>query len=657
MQKSYPHHLCIPSLTPQNLERGVLWFKENFPSLKHAERTHSWWRDNLLILEKDMFAKPFELSRKFLDLGYERTSVVQSKGVFAARGGTIEIWSIAHETPIIIEFHGNTITALYPRLPEKELPLSRMLIRGETAEIQKLPEGSFVVHVDHGIGIFRGIHNAHYYTIEYASPAPGRNPDRLLVPIDQKDRLTPYIGFETPRLHRLGGAVWFSTRRKAREEIEKLAKELLRLYAQREQASRPPYAGDPELDAALRATFPYEETSDQQRAEEEIRADFLRTHPMDRVVCGDVGFGKTELAIRAALTVIASGKQVAVLAPTTILAAQHEKTFRERFKNLPVRTAAFSRLTPPSLCSAILRDSARGHIDCLIGTHRLLSRDLVFKNLGLLIIDEEQRFGVTHKEHFKNLRAEIDVLSLSATPIPRTLHLTLSLLRDISVLATPPPERIPIATHVLPYAPKLIGNAIMREYERGGQIYFLHNRIETIGTVKQKLEKLLKKSGGRPEPSIGIIHGRMKEKEIMRVMDDFREKKIHILLATTIIENGLDIASANTLIVDDATRLGLAQAHQLRGRIGRGSAHAYAYFFYRPRHLTKKSSERLEALIAYSELGSGYQLALRDLELRGTGNILGKEQSGTAYTVGLNLYYQMLAEAVENESNKKAVSF
>ncbi len=369
---------------------------------------------------------------------------------------------------------------------------------------------------------------------------------------------------------------------------------------------------------------------------------------MDRVLVGDVGFGKTEIALRAALRAISSGRQVAFLAPTTILTLQHAKTFEERLKDTGIDVRLLSRIVPKKEQKKIIEGIKHGSVDCVIGTHRILSKDISFKNLGLVIIDEEQRFGVKQKEHFKELRAEIDILSLSATPIPRTLSLALAKLRDMSLVETPPPERLPIHTFVLPYSEKLIREAIHKEISRGGQVYVLHNRIETIGHAQESLEKIISKTAGLLRAaSIGIIHGRMDERDLIRTMDRFRKKEINILLATTIIENGLDISSANTLIVDDATRLGLAQAHQLRGRIGRGSKEAFAYFLYRPKHLTARALDRLEALEDYAELGAGYQIALKDLEIRGAGNILGKEQAGAINKVGLNLYCHMLSEAIE----------
>ena len=726
--------LLVVSVTPQNVERDVLWYAENQESIQKARMANPWWREHAFFIEQDLVMKPAELARRLSDFGYERVQTVRSRGLFAVRGGVIEVWPINTAVPYLIEFSGNTIASLTERPPTEETAHAKPRI-SQKSTMENLAPGSFVVHVDHGIGIFRGIskdtksaviqspnpHSRHceesatkqsipldaldcfacarndggksndFFIIEYAPPREGAEPDRLMVPRAQYERLSPYVGFESPRVHRLGGSLWINTKRKVKEETEKLARALLALYAKRSLARRPPRMGDNDLEARLRESFPYSETEDQLRAESEILADMAQEEPMDRVLCGDVGFGKTEVAVRAAMRVIASGAQVAVLAPTTVLAAQHERTFRERFADLPVSVRMISRLASPAEQTHILDEVRSGKIDCIIGTHRLLSRDVAFKNLGMVILDEEQRFGVKQKERLKELRADVDMLSLSATPIPRTMQLTLARLRDISTLDTPPPGRLAIQTLVLPHSTKLIAEAILRERERGGQVYFLHNRIETIGIVKKKLQHMLAKkvkeehtpfvrhseppwaernpvtlqdpssrlvgtlddgmgiqTGKQRPPRIAVMHGRMGEDAIIRTMDEFRAGKIDILLATTIIENGLDISSANTLIVDDATRLGLAQAHQLRGRIGRGTDQAYAYFLYRPKHLTEKAAERLEALQEYADLGAGYQLALRDLEIRGAGNILGREQSGAINKIGLNLYYQMLGEAVED---------
>ncbi len=662
--------LMIASVTPQNLERGVSWFQENAESIKRVIRTNAWWSRHALILEVGQTMKPSECARRLAEFGYERAPFVRGRGIAAVRGGVLEVWPVNEAHPVRIEFIGNSIASLASRESAEEVAGPGSTLRQSIAE---LPEGSFVVHTDHGIGIFRGVqsdtntrmhpndtnnsnsafesfachssHSCRYYVVEYAPPASGREPDRLFVPITQKDRLTPYTGFETPTVHRLGGSVWITTKRKAREQAEKFAQKLLALYAERSGARRDPYPGEDEVIDILKSSFAYQETPDQTRAEQEIRADFERDTPMDRVLCGDVGFGKTEVAVRTAGRAIAAGKQVAVLAPTTLLAAQHSDTFARRFADLPFSVTMLSRLSPPADQKRILADAAEGKIDCLIGTHRLLSRDVQFKNLGLVIIDEEQRFGVKQKEHFQSLRSSVDVLSLSATPIPRTLQFTLAKLRDISTIHTPPPERLPIRTFVLPHSWRTVAHALRQELERGGQAYVLHNRIETLGWIKKRMERATRSFGKKPR--IESIHGRMRDQELVRIMEQFRAKEIDVLIATTIIENGLDIASANTLIVDDATRLGLAQAHQLRGRIGRGREQAYAYFLYAPQRLTDKAAERLEALRAFAELGAGYDIALRDLEIRGAGNILGREQSGAINKVGLNLYYQMLAEAVE----------
>lgn len=637
--------LLIVSLTPQNLERGELWFKEHYESIKKAVKTHAWWRENAFFIEVDLVLSPILFTRRLTDFGYERAGHITGKGVFAIRGGFIELWPVNSEKPYIIEFHGNAISSIVER-PDREEKIKPR--RARSQKIESLPEGSYVVHVDHGVGIFRGTkkQEENFFIVEYAPPAPGRPPDRLLVPVSEKDRLAPYVGFETPRVHRLGGSFWQTTKRKIKEDAEKFARELLQIYAKRDIASRPPYEGDQTLEDEIRETFPFDETEDQLKAEADIARDLAATKPMDRILVGDVGFGKTEIALRAALRVITSGKQVALLAPTTILAMQHARTFGERLRRTAIETRLLARVTPRREEKKILDGLQKGTIDCVIGTHRILSKDVLFKNLGLVIIDEEQRFGVKHKEHFKELRKDIDILSLSATPIPRTLSLALARLRDMSVLETPPPERKPIRTFVLPHSEKIVKEAIRAELARHGQVYFLHNRIETIGRAQEKLEALLARREARA-PRVGVIHGRMDERALIRAMDGFRKKEIDILLATTIIENGLDISSANTLIVDDATRLGLAQAHQLRGRIGRGRDEASAYFLYKPKHLTEKTLDRLEALKEYAELGAGYQIALRDLEIRGAGNILGKEQAGAINKVGLNLYCHMLSEAIE----------
>ncbi|MFY9462775.1 MAG: DEAD/DEAH box helicase, partial [Candidatus Sungiibacteriota bacterium] len=451
--------LLIAGVTPQNLERGVLWFSEHEGAVKKARAANPWWHDNTLLIEQDLEIKPSFAARRIAELGYERGQRASAPGMFAVQGSIIQIWPINKAKPFLIEFTGNVVSHIKKRTEAEEKTIT---LKPPPETVEGLRIGSFVVHVDHGIGIYRGLtqhttrinadadirvnlridqRESAYFVVEYAPPAPGREPDKLFVPVTQKDRLTPYVGFETPRIHRLGGTVWQTTKRKVHEDALKLARELLELYAKREQVRRPPHPGDTALEQELRDTFPYQETPDQLTAEQDIIKDLSGTRPMDRILCGDVGFGKTEIALRAVLHVIASEKQVVLLSPTTILAAQHEKTLRERFAGLPVAVVMLSRLTPKKDEKKIIEDTKQGRVDVVVGTHRLLSKDVEFRNLGLVVIDEEQRFGVRQKEKFKDLRADVDILSLSATPIPRTLHLALANLRDISVIRTPPPER------------------------------------------------------------------------------------------------------------------------------------------------------------------------------------------------------------------------
>lgn len=642
------NEILIVRITPQFLERGPLWFSKNNHQIKRTLGASPFWRDSVILLEKNFVIKPSEVLRRVVDFGYEKTAKIRGKGEFVWQGNLLEIWPINLVHPARIEFFGNTVEEILPSEREPLGPLPKIV---RYSSLEKLPEGSFVVHIDHGIGIFRGKElmrttrtereQGEYYVVEYAPPRMGADPDRLLVPEDQAKRLSPYIGFDTPTVHRLGGTVWITARRKVKEVAEELAKELFELYKKRAEAKRGPYQADKLSCKEFDGAFLHEETADQKKATADIDHDLSSERPMDRIICGDVGFGKTEVAMRASFRALLAGKQVALISPTTILADQHLRNFTERFGGEGVNIAGLSRLTAKSEQKEIIKKIGAGKIDICIGTHRLLPRDVLFKNLGLVIVDEEQKFGVKQKERFKKMRSEVDILALSATPIPRTLSLALARLRDISLIRTPPPGRIPVKTFVLPYSTKIIREAVQNEQKSGGQVYFLHNRVETLGLFQKKLETLL------PYTAIRRVHGRMPEQELIRTMRDFRENKFNVLLATTIIENGLDLPNVNTLIVEDAAKLGLAQAHQLRGRIGRGEKASYAYFLYRSRHLTEKALERLRALEDYSELGAGYDIALRDLEIRGAGNILGKEQSGAINKVGFNLYCQILNEVLE----------
>ncbi len=507
-----------------------------------------------------------------------------------------------------------------------------------------LQEGDFVVHIDHGVGRYIGLvqrnldgHAREYLLVEYEGGG------QLFVPVHQADRLTRYVGAEgvEPSLDRLGGQEWHEKKGRVKEAVLEVAQEMLELHARRQVVQGHAFKPDTSWQQELEDSFPYVETEDQTRALAEIKRDMESPRPMDRLLCGDVGYGKTEVALRAAFKAVLDGKQVAMLVPTTVLAQQHYETFLQRLAAFPVRIEMLSRFRSPREQDEILRRLASGEIDIVIGTHRLISPDVQFKELGLVIIDEEQRFGVTHKEHLKQLRTEVDVLTLTATPIPRTLYMALTGVRDISNLNTPPEERLPIVTYVGPYSPQLARQAIVRELERGGQVFFVHNRVNTIDAMKSHLAQLV------PEAVVDIGHGQMPEHELASVMHRFNSGSTDILLSTTIIESGLDIPNANTLIVDRADTFGLAQLYQLRGRVGRGAARAYAYFFrHRKIVPTMEAQQRLEVIAENTELGSGYSIAMRDLEIRGAGELLGTRQHGHIQAVGFHLYTRLLADAV-----------
>lgn len=510
----------------------------------------------------------------------------------------------------------------------------------------------YVVHIEHGIGVYLGLVTRtvsglprEYLHVQYARG------EEVYVPIGQADRLTRYVGVDdnTPKLAQLGTVDWARTREKARQAAQEVASELLALYAQRELQPGFAYPPDNAWQHELEAAFPFQETPDQLQAIIAVKVDLERARPMDRLVCGDVGYGKTEVALRAAFKVLQAGKQVAVLAPTTVLAQQHYETFQQRLAAFPVRVTLLSRLRNTYEQKETLQALAKGAIDVVVGTHRLLSADVHFRDLGLLVIDEEQRFGVTHKERLKQFRLALDVLTLSATPIPRTLYFSLTGLRDISVINTPPVARLPIATQVLPFQKRVIRQAILRELDRGGQVFYVHNRVQTIQATQQWLQELV------PEARFAIGHGQMPPEKLAKVMDAFRAGELDVLVSTTIIESGLDIPNANTLLVERADTFGLAQLYQLRGRVGRGANRAYAYLFTpSPTELQKKGTflsaearERLQTLAEQTELGAGYQIAMRDLELRGAGDILGNRQSGQISAVGFHLYTRLLRQAIQ----------
>ncbi len=508
-----------------------------------------------------------------------------------------------------------------------------------------LRPGDYVVHVDHGIARFAGMarlgsgeEEREHLVLEYAGG------DRLYVPSDQADRVGRYLGPAgvPPSLTRLGTQEWPRAKERAKKAAGDLARELLELYAARELLPGFAFAADSPWQWELETSFPYVETPDQLRAISDVKKDMEEPRPMDRLVCGDVGYGKTEVALRAAFKAVQDGKQVAVLVPTTVLAQQHFQTFSQRLAPFPVRVELLSRFRSPQEQKEVIKGLKEGKVDIVIGTHRLLQKDVAFKDLGLVAVDEEQRFGVKHKERLKQMRKEVDVLTLSATPIPRTMHMALAGVRDMSTMETPPEERLPIKTYVAQRDPRLIREAILRELERGAQVFFVHNRVKTIGRVAQDLRALV------PEARFAIGHGRMAEEELERVMAEFGRGEHDVLVCTTIIESGLDLPRVNTLIVDDADRLGLTQLYQLRGRVGRAAERAFAYFLYqRGKRLTPQAQKRLQTIYEATELGAGFRIALRDLEIRGAGNLLGPEQSGQIGAVGFELYTRILSEAVE----------
>ena len=514
-----------------------------------------------------------------------------------------------------------------------------------------LRTGDYVVHEDHGVGRLLGFETKEVGGVTRDYLFLGfRGDDRLYVPHEQIGKVSRYIGADAqaPALSKLGGRAWQNLKSRARESLRELAGELLALYAQRQQASGFPFDLSNEWLERLEADFPYRETEDQQRAIEAVKEDLEAARPMDRLVCGDVGFGKTEVALRAAFAAAVNGKQTLMLVPTTVLAQQHWNTFRERYRDFPVRVEMLSRFRPPAEAKRVLADFAAGKVDVLIGTHRVLSRDVIPKELGLVIVDEEQRFGVAQKELLRSLRLEVDVLALTATPIPRTLHMSLSGLRDISVIETPPEGRRPIRTYVGELDDELIVSALTREQERGGQSFYLHNRVETIEEAALKLQQLC------PELRFVVAHGQMRERELEQRMLSFLSGDVDVLVSTTIIESGLDIPQANTLIVERSDTLGLAQLYQILGRVGRSDVVAHSYLFYpSSQELTPEARARLATLADHTELGSGFAIAMRDLEIRGAGDLLGAEQSGHVAALGFELYVELLGEAVAELSGQR----
>ena len=527
----------------------------------------------------------------------------------------------------------------------KRPPRSLKTVRSSPIDtFVEINPGDYIVHVNHGIGLFKGIERLNalgnerdYIKIEYAGE------ETVFVPVEQLNLVQRYIGSEgqPPRLDTIGSKSWENRKNKVKKSVEDIAEKLIELYSKRKQAQGYAFPKDTEWQTMFEAAFPFEETEDQLRCISEIKNDMESLSPMDRLVCGDVGYGKTEVALRACFKAVMGGKQAAFLAPTTILAEQHYENFIERFSNFPVNVAMLSRFVDKRKTRIILDKLKNGEIDLLIGTHRIIQRDVIFKNLGLIVIDEEQRFGVKDNERLKELKTNVDCLTLSATPIPRTLHMSLVKIRDMSLLATAPPGRHPIETFVEEYDNYLIAQAIRREVERGGQVFFLHNRIDTLKEIRIKLEKLL------PELLVETAHGQMEASDLEDVMRRFIHGGFHVLVSTTIIENGIDIPNVNTIIIDRADMYGVSQLYQLRGRVGRSDRVAYAYLFYpEQKALSEIAMKRLQTISDFTELGSGFKIAMKDMEIRGAGNLLGREQSGDIYSVGFDLYIKLLDEAV-----------
>ena len=535
--------------------------------------------------------------------------------------------------------------------------LRRAKIANQTSKMDvftDLKVGDYVVHVNHGIGRYLGlmsldIDGIHkdYLQLKYAGE------DKLYVPTDQVGLLQKYLGSEAdaPKLSKLGGVEWHRAKNRVKEAVREMAGELLALYANRETLQGFAFNKDTVWQKEFEANFPYEETPDQLKAIQEVKKDMERSRPMDRLLCGDVGYGKTEVALRAAFKAVMDGKQVAVLVPTTILAQQHYKTFQERFALYPVKVEMLSRFRTPKEQRNIVANLAVGNIDIVIGTHRLVQEDVHFKDLGLVVVDEEQRFGVSHKEKLKQLKNNVDVLTLTATPIPRTLHMSLVGVRDTSILETPPENRFPVQTYVLEEDPLMIREAIQREIGRNGQVFFVHNRIAELDRIALWLSELV------PQARLDIGHGQMREDELEQVMLRLMQGETDVLICTTIIESGLDISNVNTLIVKDANHMGLAQLYQLRGRVGRSNKMAYAYFTYRQdRVLNEVAEKRLAAIKEFTEFGSGYKIAMRDLEIRGAGNLLGPEQHGHIAAVGFDMYCRLLEDAVREAKGEETFS-
>jgi len=604
--------------------------------------------ESKLILKVRQHHTITNLIEKLTGFGYEQSDHEISSGQFYHLGSNISIFPVNSAEPVMVDFFGDEIDSIKYfelRTGKKTKTSNSVLIEYNLLKLEgvKIKPGNYIVHLDQGIGLFAHKEvlevegeQIQYIVINYL------NDDVLRVPINQINKLSRYIGIgkRRPRLSKLGSATWKKTYQKTYDDVILMARDLLEVYASRKIADKNPLNFNKNWEEEIIKTFGFVETSDQVQTIREVYSDQQKVAPMDRLICGDVGFGKTEVAIRAIAQAVANGYQSAMLAPTTILCEQHYRFFQKRFAGLPVEIARLSRFTSREESRQILADTQLGKIDILISTHKILHADLNFKNLGLLVVDEEQKFGVKDKEKLKKIKNNVDVLTLTATPIPRTLFMALSGLRDISRLYSPPAGRKEIVTKVEKYDDVIISKAILNEIKNGGQVYYLHNEVATITGIKHKLEKLL------PGLVIKVAHGQMAESALLGVMSEFTAGEIDVLVCSTIIENGLDLPNVNTLIVDEADQFGLSQLYQIRGRIGRSSKQAYAFFTHKDKKLTQNALKRFKAISENTELGAGYDIALSDLEIRGGGNILGRDQHGNMEAIGLVLYSKLLEAAI-----------
>lgn len=638
----------VANTNPQNIINISCKPMQNFHGQMHLLKAEidRWKRSNYSILFLGPDPERVKKLERVLD-DYEieaRTAAVSSQIL----PGTVQIMQGSLQTGFELSIQKVAVITeeeLFTKRAKKTPSRQKLSNAERIKSYSELKIGDYVVHVNHGIGkylgietlIINGVHKD-YLHIRY------QGTDKLYVPVEQIDLVQKYVGSEgkEPKIYKLGGSDWKKVKKKVQSTVEDIADDLIKLYAEREAAVGYPFSPDGDLQREFEASFAYRETEDQLRSIQEIKKDMERPRPMDRLLCGDVGYGKTEVAIRAAFKAIADGKQVAFLVPTTILAQQHHETLRERFQDFPINIGLLSRFRTKKQQTETIKGLKAGTVDIVVGTHRLLSKDIVYHDLGLLVIDEEQRFGVTHKEKIKKLKTNVDVLTLTATPIPRTLHMSMLGVRDLSVIETPPENRFPVQTYVMEYNGALVREAIERELARDGQVYFLYNRVEDIERKAEEISFLV------PDARVAYAHGQMSENELESVMLNFLAGEYDVLVSTTIIETGVDIPNVNTLIVYNADRMGLSQLYQLRGRVGRSNRVAYAYFTYqKDKVLTEVAEKRLEAIKEFTELGSGFKIAMRDLAIRGAGNLLGAQQHGFIDSVGFDLYSQMLKEAIE----------